>query len=217
MPEIKAVLFDMDGVLIDARDWHYDALNRALDCFGMAIQRDEHLAVYDGLPTRRKLELLSVSRGLPRPLHSFLNDLKQQYTMEIVYSRCRPVFQHQFALSRLRQDGYRLCVCSNSIRATVNLMMKLAALDGYLEFQMSNEDVAKAKPDPEMYTTSIRRFGLTPEECLIVEDNEHGIKAARASGAHVMMVAGPLDVTYARIRNSIQQAEQSMPAGQAAS
>lgn len=209
MTRIKAVLFDMDGVLIEARDWHYEALNRALDCFGMAIQRDEHLAVYDGLPTRRKLELLSASRGLPRPLHSFLNDLKQRYTMEIAYARCRPVFQHQYALSRLRHDGYQMCVCSNSIRATVDLLMKLAALDGYLDFHMSNEDVAKPKPDPEIYVTAMKKLGIEPSGCLIVEDNEHGIRAARDSGAHVMMVSGTLDVSYSRIRHAIQQVEQA--------
>src|SRR2546422_8444783 len=54
---IKAVLFDMDGVLIDAKEWHYESLNRALDLFGMAIDRDAHLATFDGLPTRRKLEI----------------------------------------------------------------------------------------------------------------------------------------------------------------
>jgi beta-phosphoglucomutase-like phosphatase (HAD superfamily) len=62
-----------------------------------------------------------------------------------------------------------------------------------------------------MYSTAIAKFELRPEQCLIVEDNEHGIKAARASGAHVMMVSGPLDVTYARIRHSIQQAELAQP------
>src|SRR5882762_2602700 len=98
---IRGVIFDMDGVLIEAKDWHYEALNRALGLFGMAIDRDAHLATFDGLPTRRKLEILSKTRGLPRRLQRFVNDLKQSYTMEITYSRCRPVFHHQFALSRL--------------------------------------------------------------------------------------------------------------------
>ena len=53
---IKAVLFDMDGVLIDARDWHYEALNKALAIFGMEINRYDHLVTYDGLPTKKKLE-----------------------------------------------------------------------------------------------------------------------------------------------------------------
>ncbi len=74
MSLIKAVLFDMDGVLIDAREWHYLALNRALQLFGKEISREDHLANFDGLPTRKKLERLSVDRGLPTELHEFIND-----------------------------------------------------------------------------------------------------------------------------------------------
>ncbi|HCF3308648.1 TPA: HAD hydrolase-like protein, partial [Pseudomonas aeruginosa] len=54
---IKAVIFDMDGVLIEAKDWHYDALNKALNLFGYNISRHDHLTSYDGLPTSRKLEM----------------------------------------------------------------------------------------------------------------------------------------------------------------
>lgn len=89
---IKAVLFDMDGVLIDAKDWHYDALNRALSLFGMPIERDAHLSTYDGLPTKRKLEILSKTRRLPKRLHPFINSLKQDFTAEIAYSKCKPNF-----------------------------------------------------------------------------------------------------------------------------
>ena len=56
--EIKAIIFDMDGVLIEAKDWHYEALNRALSLFGMEISRYDHLVTYDGLPTTKKLEML---------------------------------------------------------------------------------------------------------------------------------------------------------------
>ena len=62
--QIKAVLFDMDGVLIDAKEWHYEALNRALALFGMPISRFEHLTTFDGLPTRKKLEMLSLELSL---------------------------------------------------------------------------------------------------------------------------------------------------------
>ena len=99
---IKAVLFDMDGVLIDARDWHYEALNQALSPFGLQIDRDAHLATFDGLPTRTKLDMLSKSRALPRGLHGFVNMMKQKYTVDMVRQRCHPVFQHQYALSQLK-------------------------------------------------------------------------------------------------------------------
>jgi beta-phosphoglucomutase len=204
---IKAILFDMDGVLIDAKDWHYEALNEALALFGMTISRDEHLAVYDGLPTRRKLEILGRTRGLPTGLHAFINQLKQQRTLEITYQRCRPTFHHQDALARLRRDGYKLAVCSNSIRQSVAAMMDQAALSDYLDFFLSNEDVEKSKPHPEIYTTAIRRLGLVPEEALIVEDNEHGVQAARASKAHVLVVGAVDDVTYDRIRGYIAKLE----------
>ena len=200
---IKSVIFDMDGVLIEAKDWHYEALNKALGLFGIEISRYDHLVTYDGLPTKKKLEMLSIERGLPRGLHEFINTMKQQYTMEIIYAKCKPVFYHQFALSRLKSEGYKLAVCSNSVKNTIEVMMEKAKLMEYLEFFLSNQDVVKGKPDPEMYNKAIALLGYTPKECLIVEDNENGIKAARASGAYVLEVNEVTDVTYQTIMNRI--------------
>ena len=78
--QIKAVLFDMDGVLVNAKDWHYEAFNKALEVFGMPISRSEHLSLYDGLPTRAKLQMLTEKKHLPVQLHEFLNKLKQSFT-----------------------------------------------------------------------------------------------------------------------------------------
>jgi beta-phosphoglucomutase len=201
--KIKAVIFDMDGVLIEAKDWHYEALNKALKLFGMEISRYDHLVTYDGLPTKMKLEMLSVERGLPNSLHQFINDMKQQYTMEIVYAQCKPKFYHEYALSKLNQEGYKMAVCSNSIRNTIEVMMEKASLSDYLSFYVSNQDVKKGKPDPEMYNQAIIKMGLNPSECMIVEDNENGIKAARASGANVMIVESVEDVNYDNIKKHI--------------
>ncbi len=200
---IKAVVFDMDGVLIEAKDWHYEALNRALKLFGYEISRYEHLTTFDGLPTRKKLQLLSADKHLPIALHEFINDMKQRYTMEIVNAKCKPRFNHQYALSKLHAKGYRLAVASNSIRSTIDVMMRLAELDGYLDFVISNEDVTRAKPDPEMYNKAIAKLDVTPAECLIVEDNENGIRAARASGAYVLEVPDVDAVTWTNISHKI--------------
>lgn len=198
MKAIKAVLFDMDGVLIEAKEWHFEALNRALDLFGMAISRYDHETTFDGIPTSRKLEILSVERGLPRELHAFLNEMKQRYTTEMVHTLCRPRFAQERALSTLKAQGYRMSVCSNSIRATVELMMDKANLAQYLDLMVSSEDVARPKPDPAMYLKAMAHFGLTADECLVVEDNENGIKAAKASGAHLLVVQ---DVAQTNITN----------------
>lgn len=205
--KIKGVIFDMDGVLIEAKDWHYEALNKALDLFGMPISRYDHLVTYDGLPTKKKLAMISTERGLPLMLHDFINEMKQQFTMEIVFTKCKPVFYHQYALSKLKSEGYNIAVCSNSIRKTVEIMMEKAHLINYLDFFLSNEDVLKGKPDPEIYTTAMQRMGLAPSECLIVEDNDHGIRAALASGGHLMKVDSVHDVTYPAIKKRILEIE----------
>jgi len=203
---IRAVIFDMDGVLIDAKEWHYDALNRSLALFGYSISRQDHLTAYDGLPTKKKLEMLTVRQGLPRRLHHFLNEMKQQYTMDIVYQCCKPSFPHEYALAELKRLGFRLGVASNSIRQTVEVMMERAHLTRHLDLMLSNQDVKEPKPSPEIYNLAIRHFGLKPSECVIVEDNENGVRAARASGAHVLVVEDVHGVTLDNILYRVREA-----------
>lgn len=205
--KIKAVIFDMDGVLIDAKDWHYDALNKALSIFGLTISRHEHLVTFDGLSTSQKLKMLANTYVLPESLHSFINEMKQQYTMDIVHQHCKPVFHHQYALSKLREKGIKLAVASNSVRNSVKVMMENSALMDYLEFYLSNQDVSKAKPDPEIYKLAIQKLGMVPKECVIVEDNEIGIKAAIGSGAHVLKVETIHDVNFDNITDFINEVE----------
>ncbi len=205
---IKAVISDMDGCLIDAREWHYETLNRSLALFGYNINRHEHLTSYDGLPTSTKLKMLTAERELPEALHSFINEMKQAYTAEAVILNCRPTFHIQYALSILKSRyKYKLAVASNSIRATVNLMMDKAHLSQYLDLQLSNEDVAKAKPAPDIYIKAMEMLGVSPEETLIIEDNAHGIAAAKASGAHVLVVSDPSGVNINNILNRISEIE----------
>ena len=207
MAKIKAVLFDMDGVLIEAKDWHFEALNKALELFGMKISRYDHLVTYDGLPTKKKLQMLSVECGLPVSLHSFINEMKQIYTLEIVHALCKPRFHHEYALSKLKEDGYHLTVCSNSIVKTIKVMMEKSSLINHLDFCLSAEDVPAPKPEPFIYQAAMKKLGLKAEECMIIEDNENGIKAAKASGAWVMEVDEVDEVNYQNIKNHIAKFE----------
>ena len=195
--KIEAVVFDMDGVLIDAKDWHYHALNRALEHFGYTISRSDHLSAFDALPTRKK----------PRGLHGFLNELKQQYTTDQVHTDCRPIFVHEYALSNLKALGYKLGLASNSVRNSVELMMEKSALRPYLDVMVSNEDVSKPKPDPDMYLTATRMLGVAPENTLVVEDNPNGIKAAEDAGCHLLVVHSIYDVRLDAILNAITRLE----------
>ena len=202
--KIKAVIFDMDGVLIEAKDWHFNALNRALGLFGHTISRYDHLVTFDGLPTVTKLDMLTLERGLPEKLHEFINELKQKYTLELVHQHCKPRFYHEFALSQLKSQGYRLGCGSNSVRDSIEVMLEKSDLMKYMEIVVSAQEVSEPKPSPEMYEKIISSFNLHPEECLNIEDNENGIKAAKASGAHVLIVK---EVDEVNITNIIQKIE----------
>jgi HAD superfamily hydrolase (TIGR01509 family) len=205
--KIKAVLFDLDGVLVDATEWHYDALNRALGLFGYTIARYEHLTTYNGLPTRKKLEMLSVEKGLPKGLHSTINRIKQKYTREEILRQCVPVFEKEFMIRQLKRDGYRLACCSNSVRQSLELMLHASGIHDLFDHLVSNEDVKHAKPDPEMYLAACEKLGVAPQACVIVEDQENGVEAGRRAGGHVCRVTGFNEVDYERVSRFIAHVE----------
>ena len=205
--KIRAVLFDLDGVLIDATEWHYEALNRALGLFGFHIARYEHLTTYNGLPTKRKLEMLSVEKGLPRGLHNSINRIKQKYTREEILRQCTPVFEKEFMIRQLKRDGYKMAVCSNSVRDSLELMLRASGLLEYFDHLVSNEDVRNAKPDPEMYLAACAKLEVAPAECVIVEDADHGAEAARRAGGNLCRVTGFREVDYERVHKFIQTTE----------
>lgn len=207
MSRIKAILFDMDGVLIDAREWHYHSLNKALQLFGKTITRDDHLDNFNGLPTKEKLEKLSRNRGLPRELHGLIEDLKQKHTRYFIHKYCNPNFHHEYTLSKLKSEGYKLALCSNSIRNSVNLMMELSNLRQYFDITFSNEDVTRPKPDPQIYQLAMEKLGSSPDQCLVVEDNVIGIKSATDAGAFVLRVQSPQEVTYDTVKKAIKNVE----------
>ncbi len=194
----------MDGVLIDAKSWHYDALNLALSHFGYKISLESHLLTFDGLPTRQKLEIMSKTMNFPVGLHNTVNLLKQKYTIQISYKKCFPTFNHVYALSKLSKD-YKIAVCSNSIRKTIETLMELSDLNQFIDLILSNEDVKDPKPSPEMYLEAFKALNLKPTECLILEDNENGIAAAISSGAHLLKIGEPNEVTYNNINNKINE------------
>ena len=207
MVKIRGIIFDMDGVLVDAKDWHYISLNKALEIFGYTISRLDHEKTFDGLPTRKKLEIISEKENLPNDLHKFINRLKQKFTMQMVYNLCKPNFIHEYALSNLKNDGYLLGLASNSIKDTIKIMMEKTSLIDYFDILTSAEDVQRPKPDPEIYKYSATKLGIPTKNCLVVEDNENGINAAKIAGCNVMVVNDVSEVNYKNIKEFISVIE----------
>ena len=206
---IKLIIFDLDGVLVDARELHYDALNRALANVDpqYVIHREEHLSTYDGLPTTKKLNMLTKHKGLSKDKHQFVWEDKQRQTINIINETMVYDERIRKILCSLKNRGYKLCVASNSIRETVKMMLVRKGFMEYIDFFYSNQDVGKPKPNTEMYLRAMIKGRVNPNECVIIEDSHIGRKAALDAGAFLCAVTDAEDLSEEKIIATINYAE----------
>jgi beta-phosphoglucomutase len=203
----KTVLFDMDGVLIDATEWHYEALNESLEIFGFSIPREEHLNRFNGMTTRSKLEILSAEKHLPRGLHDIISDIKQDRTLRIAARMCFPNASHLILLSTLKERDIKVGVVTNSVRLTSEFMLEYAGLTKYLDVLVTNEDVDSPKPAPDGYRLAMKKLESLPGDTVVIEDGDHGIAAAISAGARVVKVSNPGEVSLELIDRIMGEAE----------
>ena len=206
MSKIRLVIFDLDGVLVEAKNIHFEAFNKALGDY--AITWDEHLSTYDGLKTNQKLEMLHERKGLPKEYFADIWGDKQRYTLQALRDlKANPDLITTMAM--LVNEGYKLAVCSNSIRKTVLTVLSKLGIIEFFDLILSNEDVKNSKPHPEIYWKAISEMKCLPEETLIVEDSPYGLLAAARSKSHILRVANPKEVTYINIMNKIDTVEKN--------
>ena len=205
---IKLIIFDLDGVLVESRELHYIALNKALAEFGeqYVISREEHLCKYDALTTTMKLDRLSNEKGLPKEYHHKVWQLKQKKTLEEI-DNFGIDHRIQNILKSFKDQDYIIACATNSIRATSKLMLIRKGFMEYIDFLYSNEDVKNAKPNSEMYLRCMIKAGVNPDQTVIIEDSHIGRKAAISSGAHLCAVKDSHDLTYDKIQDTILRAQ----------
>lgn len=194
----------MDGVLVDARHWHWLSFNQALKIFGFGMSEVLHEERYDGLPTHTKLEMLEKDAGLSKALHPMIRKLKAEFTSRLVEQNCKPSYDKILMLKELNAQGYKLGCCSNATTKSVNIMLEKSHLIDFFNIVYGNTSGFPPKPDPSIYLAAMEELGVLPEETLIIEDSPHGVKAAVASGAHVIRVDGYSDVNSVLIQNFLK-------------
>jgi HAD superfamily hydrolase (TIGR01509 family) len=201
---VKLIIFDLDGVLIEAKEIHYETLNQAIEYVcgeEYVITPEEHLSLYDGRKTREKLQMLTERKGLHPTFHDRIFDTKQAFTMKAL-RQVQPDTRLQYVMNFLKErGGYKLACCSNSVRTTVLTALAKLGLIEYMDLIISNEDVQNSKPHPEMYWKAMSTMKVLPEETLIVEDSPPGLLAAHRSRANILRVKNPSEVTIENIAN----------------
>jgi len=203
---INTIIFDLDGVLINAKHIHYEALNESLAeeaGTDYVISEEDHYQNYDGLKTYEKLNMITDKKGLPKSLHKKIWESKQKKTF--------------FKLSKIEKNDklinmfsnlsvkYKIVCCSNSIRKSVYVMLAKIGIIEYFDLILSNEDVASSKPFPEIYWKAMSILKSFPSETLIIEDSPIGLKAAELSGARVYRAKSTEDVNMSNIMKIIEK------------
>lgn len=199
---IKAILYDLDGVLVDATEWHYESFNEALKkVAGFQLSRSEHISTFNGLPTEKKLQILEKEGRIKKEMFQKIWDLKQEKTIDVIHdSAFRD--ETKFRLHEGTRNYKKVCV-TNSIKKTAYLMLEKTEQLKFMDAVITNEDVKEPKPDPEGYLKAISILKLEPKECMIIEDAEKGINAAKKSGANLYIVQGYPEVTLENILSKI--------------
>lgn len=189
---MKAIIFDLDGVLVETPNVHFESLNKSLGLFGYSISAEEHAKTYNGLPTKTKLEML----GIPNALRPFIVEMKNKYTTEMIERVVKPDYQKIMMCNSL-EKRYTLAVASNATHKSCEHVLNACGLIEFMSYIIGNDDVKNAKPNPEIYRKAFKVLGYQPSECVVLEDAPYGIQAARASGARV------IETTYKDVNSAL--------------
>jgi HAD superfamily hydrolase (TIGR01509 family) len=203
---IQCILYDLDGVLVDACEWHYLALNSALkQVCNYEIDYKEHIFDYNGIPTKTKLSILERKGIIKQEQFEQIFILKQQFTKEIIYKNSH-IDNYKIKLHLwTKQQGIISACVTNAIRETAEIMLKQTGQFDFMEFILSNEDVKENKPSPECYIVAMEKLHLKPENVLIIEDSDKGYKAAVDSCANTYKVKTTYDVVLENIIQEVRK------------
>jgi beta-phosphoglucomutase-like phosphatase (HAD superfamily)/dTDP-glucose pyrophosphorylase len=200
---IKTIIFDLDGVLVDTKKVHYEALNKALkkiENFELTIS--EHSKIYDGLPTQKKLEILLKNKKILKINLKKIAQSKNYYTDILLEEKIKYSKKIWYLFKRLSKN-YKICIATNAIRKTLEICIKKLRIKKFINYSLSNEDVRISKPHPEIYLKCLVQLNSIPKETLILEDSNYGRVAALDSGCNLFPIKSPKNVSYKNIINFI--------------
>lgn len=200
----KLFIFDLDGVLVEACDWHRDALNEALmEKCQYKISEKDHVETFNGIPTSKKLSILSDMGIVSKDQFKDIHDLKQEKTIDIINKNAFIREEKVLMIQTLKYHNYIVCCYTNSIRKTAELMLEKTGIINLFDEIVTNQDVSKPKPDPEGYNYLINKYKIPIGNVYIIEDSPKGIQAAEASGANVIKVKNADDLDITKLRRYI--------------
>jgi HAD superfamily hydrolase (TIGR01509 family) len=188
MNTIKAIIFDLDGVLVDTKKIHYESLNKALlrSKINYQISYKDHINKFDGLPTQKKLEILIKEKKIRESFSKKIIKYKNYYTTKELSKINYNIILYNI-IKKLSKK-YKIAIASNAIHETLSICIKKLRIKKFLSYKISNGEINFAKPHPEIYLRCFLALGIKPSEALILEDSHVGRLAALESGGNLMPI-----------------------------
>lgn len=185
MSGIEAVVFDLDGVIIDTEEVWEDVRRGYVAEFGRSFLPDSQDRMM-GMSTGEWSRHLAEDVGVPRTPEQVAADVLGR--MAERYRTALPLIPGAVEAVRRLAERYTLALASSSARVLIDQVLATAGLTGFFEVTLSTEEVPRGKPHPDVYLTATEKLGLTPAVCAAVEDSSNGLRAAGAAGLAVIAV-----------------------------
>jgi beta-phosphoglucomutase len=201
MPSSQAVIFDVDGVLVDSYHAHYQSWQLVCREHGLEMTLDQFVATFGRTSREIIVELWSDKFATPAKVAQ-LDDRKEELFRDIL----RRDFPHMDGaadlIDNLQRSGFRLAVGSSGPPDNVNLVLDQLQRRSAFQGVVTALDVQRGKPDPQVFLLGARRVDVPPQRCVVIEDAPAGVAAAHAAGMKCIAI-----VSTGRVRESLQAAD----------
>jgi len=188
---IKAIIFDMDGVLVDSEPFHVEIEKQQFLLNRLPISDEEHRR-YMGVAS----DVMWKEIAKRHSLNVSVEEITEQNRIESIrfFSGLKeiPVMPElPELLERLKQKNYPMAVASSSFPEIIELILKRTGLRKYFQVVVSSQEAGKSKPEPDVFLLAAEKLGIDPHDCLVIEDSGNGIKAAKAAGMRCVAYQSP--------------------------
>jgi HAD superfamily hydrolase (TIGR01509 family) len=186
----KAFIFDMDGVIINSEPIH-DMVDMEVAA-EFKIHLDHYrLQRYVGMRAKDVWKSIINEDQLPLTVEQLLVIADKRKVDFIEASYIQPIKGITGLLQQLKESNYRIALASSSSIEMIEAILNKLGIDSYFEFKVSGDEVNIGKPAPDIYLETARRLNVLPNNCIVLEDSEHGIEAGNAAGMETIGFANP--------------------------
>lgn len=178
--DFDAVIFDLDGTMVDNIDYHIEAWIALCRAHGIDLSVSEYNKNLSGKSTPETIRLIFGSSISQTELEKLSNE-KESYYRQIYTPHIAEIKGLSTFLKKLRSLGLKLAVATTAPKANRDLILPTLGIDHYFDIIIGEEHAKKGKPDPEIYLVTATHLGVNPKKCLVFEDTPAGIKAAKGA------------------------------------